>query len=62
VDRARAASKAGGGVEARILLGDAYFRLEKFDEARKAYESALKLDPDNRTARQNLDLVQRRNH
>jgi tetratricopeptide (TPR) repeat protein len=60
VERAQAATKAGGGVEARVLLGDAYFRLEKFAEARKAYEAALKLDPENRTARQNLDLVERR--
>jgi eukaryotic-like serine/threonine-protein kinase len=60
VEKARAATKAGGGAEARVLLGDAYFRLEKFAEARKAYEAALKLDPENRTARQNLDLVERR--
>jgi len=45
----------GGRAEARVVLGDAYFRLEKFSEARKAYEEALKLDADNRTARQNLD-------
>ncbi len=60
VDRAREGVRAGGGVEARVVLGDAYFRLEKFAEARKAYEEALKLDPENRTARQNLDLVERR--
>jgi serine/threonine protein kinase len=59
-DRAREGARAGGGAEARVVLGDAYFRLEKFAEARKAYEDALKLDPDNRTARQNLDLVERR--
>ena len=60
VDRAREGARAGGGAEARVVLGDAYFRLEKFPEARKAYEDALKLDPDNRTARQNLELVERR--
>jgi TolA-binding protein len=60
VERANEATKAGGGIEARVLLGDAYFRLEKFAEARKAYEAALKLDPENRTARQNLDLVEHR--
>jgi tetratricopeptide (TPR) repeat protein len=60
VDRAREGVRAGGGVEARVVLGDAYFRLENFTEARKAYEEALKLDPENRTARQNLDLVERR--
>jgi Flp pilus assembly protein TadD len=60
VDRAREAVRAGGGVEARVVLGDACFRLEKFAEARKAYQEALKLDPENRTARQNLDLIERR--
>jgi serine/threonine-protein kinase len=60
VDRAREGARAGGGAEARVVLGDAYFRLEKYPEARQAYEDALKLDPDNRTARQNLNLVQRR--
>ncbi|HEX7598334.1 MAG TPA: protein kinase [Polyangia bacterium] len=59
-DRAREASRAGGGAEARVVLGDAYFRLDKFAEARKAYQEALKLDPENRTARQNLELVERR--
>ncbi len=60
VNRAREGARAGGGAEARVVLGDAYFRLEKFSEARKAYEEALKLDAENRTARQNLDLIQRR--
>jgi eukaryotic-like serine/threonine-protein kinase len=60
VDRAREGARAGGGAEARVVLGDAYFRLERYPEARQAYEEALKLDPDNRTARQNLNLVQRR--
>jgi Flp pilus assembly protein TadD len=59
-DRARESAQAGGGAEARVVLGDAYFRLEKFADARKAYEDALKLDPENRTARQNLDLLERR--
>ena len=60
VDRAREAVRAGGGVEARVVLGDACFRLERYSEARKAYQEALKLDPENRTARQNLDLIERR--
>jgi serine/threonine protein kinase len=60
VDRAREGAQAGGGAEARVVLGDAYFRLEKFADARKAYEDALRLDPENRTARQNLDLLERR--
>jgi serine/threonine-protein kinase len=62
VNQAREGARAGGGAEARVVLGDAYFRLEKIAESRKAYEEALKLDPDNRTARQNLDLLQRRGY
>jgi serine/threonine protein kinase/predicted negative regulator of RcsB-dependent stress response len=60
VDRAREGARAGGGAEARVVLGEAYFRLEKDADARKAYEEALKLDPDNRTAKHDLELIQRR--
>jgi hypothetical protein len=58
--RARQSARAGGGVEARVLLGDAYFKLEKFEEAKKAYEEALRLDPNNRVAGQGLRLVESR--
>jgi serine/threonine protein kinase len=61
VDRAKESVRAGGGgVEARVLLGDAYFKLEKFEEAKKAYNEALKLDPNNRVAGQGLRLVESR--
>jgi serine/threonine protein kinase/TolA-binding protein len=59
-NHAREGARFGGGVEARVVLGDAYFRLEKFEDARKAYTEALKLDPDNRTAKQNLSLIEHR--
>jgi len=58
VDRAKESSRFGGGAEARVLLGDAYFKLERFDEAKKAYTDALKLDPNNRVAGQGLRLVE----
>jgi serine/threonine protein kinase len=58
VDRAKESAKWGGGAEARVLLGDAYFKLERFDEAKKAYNEALKLDPNNRVAGQGLRLVE----
>jgi serine/threonine protein kinase len=58
VERARDSARAGGGAEARVLLGDAYFKLEKFDEAKKAYSDALRLDPKNRVAGQGLKLVE----
>jgi eukaryotic-like serine/threonine-protein kinase len=60
VERAKESARTGGGVEARVLLGDAYFKLEKFEEARKAYNEALKLDPNNRVAGQGLRLVESR--
>jgi tetratricopeptide (TPR) repeat protein len=60
VDRAKDSARMGGGAEARILLGDAYFKLEKFGEAKKAYTEALKLDPNNRVAGQGLRLVEGR--
>jgi serine/threonine protein kinase len=60
VARAREAARTGGGVEARVVLGESYFRLEKDADARKAFEEALKLDPDNRTAKHDLELIQRR--
>jgi serine/threonine-protein kinase len=58
VDRAKESARFGGGAEARVLLGDAYFKLEKFEEAKKAYSDALKLDPNNRVAGQGLRLVE----
>ena len=60
VNHARRGARYGGGVEARVVLGDAYFRLDKFEDARKAYTEALKLDPENRTAKQNLALIEQR--
>jgi serine/threonine protein kinase len=60
VERAKDSARQGGGAEARVLLGDAYFKLEKFEEARKAYSEALKIDPNNRVAGQGLRLVEGR--
>jgi Flp pilus assembly protein TadD len=37
-------------------LGIGYERLGRFDEARKAYESALELEPSNTFIRNNYDL------
>ena len=60
VERAKESARSGGGAEARVLLGDAYFKLERFEEAKKAYTEALKLDPNNRVAGQGLRLVEGR--
>ncbi len=42
--------------EAWNNLAIAYEHAGKFDEARKAYETAIKLDPKNMLIRQNYDL------
>jgi serine/threonine-protein kinase len=60
VERAKESVRTGGGVEARVLLGDAYFKLDKLEEAKKAYNEVLKLDPNNRLAGQGLRLVESR--
>lgn len=37
----------GRGAEARVALGDLYLKAKRTEEARQAYEEALKLDPSN---------------
>jgi tetratricopeptide (TPR) repeat protein len=62
-DVVRSASQAvdrGGGVRARVLLGDAYFRLNQYKDAAKAYGEALKLDPKNVSAKAGLAAASRR--
>ena len=59
VERAKTSARLGGGAEARVMMGDAYFKLEKFEEAKKAYTEALKLDPNNLAAGQGLRLLER---
>ena len=60
VRSAKLAAGAGGGVRARVLLGDAHFRLNQYKEAAQAYEDALKLDPGNASARGGLALANKR--
>ncbi len=59
----RSASQAvdrGGGAQARVLLGDAHFRLSQYKEAAKAYGDALKLDPKNVSAQTGLAAATKR--
>ena len=60
VRSAERAADRGGGVRARVLLGDAHFRLNQFKEAAKAYEDALRIDPRNASARSGLALANKR--
>jgi hypothetical protein len=60
VKSAQLAAERGGGVRARVLQGDANFRLNPFKEAAQAYEAALKLDPGNASAKSGLQLANKR--
>jgi serine/threonine protein kinase len=60
VKSAKLAADRGGGVRARVLQGDAHFRLNHFKEAAAAYEAALKLDPANPSAKSGLALATKR--
>ena len=54
------ATEYGGGAKARVLLGDAHFRMAHYREAAKAYEEALKIDPNNPCAKSGLALANKR--
>jgi serine/threonine protein kinase/Flp pilus assembly protein TadD len=60
VHAAERAAEKGGGVKARVLLGDAHFRLSHYKEAAKAYQDALKIDPNNASAKSGLALATKR--
>ncbi len=60
VQSAERAADRGGGVKAHVLLGDAHFRLGQYKEAAQAYADALKLDPENASAKTGLALAQKR--
>ncbi|HEY6477416.1 MAG TPA: protein kinase, partial [Polyangia bacterium] len=60
VQSASQAVDLGGGVQARVLLGDAHFRLSHYKEAARAYGDALKLDPKNASAKAGLAAATKR--
>jgi hypothetical protein len=60
VRRARKAVDAGGGVSARMVLGNAYFKLQQYDNAIGVYKEVLKLDGKHEEAQQNLAAAQRK--
>ena len=57
---AKLATKGGGGARAHVLLGDAHFRMNEFPAAVTAYQAALRLDPDNSSAKSGLALANKR--
>jgi len=62
VRHGRQAMVRGGGVAARVLAGDAHFRLGEYRAARDAYAAALKLNPKHIAARRNMEIAERRMH
>jgi eukaryotic-like serine/threonine-protein kinase len=57
---AKMAADRGGGVRARVLLGDAHFRLSHYQDAASAYAQALRMDPQNSSAKSGLALASKR--
>ena len=60
VRRGKSAVQSGGGVPAHLVLGNAYLRVGRYDDAAEEYRAVLKVQPDHREARQNLEAAQRR--
>ena len=59
VRRGREAIAAGDALGGRLLIGDAYYRLERFADALREYQAALALDPANTAIRRRRDLADR---
>ncbi len=60
VRRGREATSAGAEINGRLLVGDAYYRLERYRDALREYDAALALDPTNASTRRRRDLAERK--
>jgi eukaryotic-like serine/threonine-protein kinase len=60
VRRGREAIAAGAEIKGRLLIGDAYYRLERFRDALREYDAALALDPTNAGVRRRRDLAEKK--
>jgi len=58
VRRGREAITAGGALGGHLLVGDAYYRLERFPDALREYQAALALDPANASIKRRRDLAE----
>lgn len=58
IKKGREALDLGEG-RAHAILGAAYFKIGRFDEATRAYKEALRLDPHNPTLEKRVDLARR---
>jgi hypothetical protein len=59
VRRGREAIAAGGALGGHLLVGDAYYRLERFPDALREYQAALALDPANSSIKRRRDLAEK---
>jgi serine/threonine protein kinase len=57
--RGREAIAAGGALRGHLLVGDAYYRLERFPDALREYQAALSLDPGNPSIKRRRDLAEK---
>jgi hypothetical protein len=57
---AHRAVEAGGGVAAKMVLGNSYFKLGKYDDAILQYREVLQADAGHREARANLAAAEKR--
>ena len=57
---AQRAVEATGGVAAKMVLGNSYFKLGKYDEAIAQYRKVLEADASHREARANLAAAEKR--
>ena len=60
VRRGREAIAAGAEESGRLLIGDAYYRLERYRDALREYDAALALDPTNAGTRRRRDLAEQK--
>jgi serine/threonine protein kinase len=59
VRRGREAIAAGGALGGHLLVGDAYYRLERFPDALREYQAALALDPGSSSIKRRRDLAEK---
>jgi serine/threonine protein kinase len=59
IRRGKEAVGAGAALGGHLLIGDAYYHLERFSDALREYEAALAVDPANTLARRGRELAAR---